>query len=156
MNRVLDSLRSFQVAQAAAYHRASDAVGVPETSLIALQTLRSVNDGAGVPMKDLAREIGVSPAVLTGVVDRLEERGWIRRQLSPTDRRSTVVVPTVDDDSDIISVLRALDEPLRKVANSIPDSTAAVVRQLVGAMVDELRAYEPEESETKASRAKAS
>ena len=42
-------------------------------------------------MKDLAHDLGVSPAVLTGIVDRLEEKGWIRRQLhqhrSPLDRR---------------------------------------------------------------------
>ena len=49
-------------------------------------------------MKDLAHEVGVSPAVMTGIVDRLEDRGWIRRQSHSSDRRSTVVVPTVAAD----------------------------------------------------------
>ena len=148
MNKVLDSLRSFQLAQAAALRRASDTVGVPETSLIALQNLLSTTGSEGIPMKDLAKHIGVSPAVLTGVVDKLEEHDWVRRQLSPTDRRSTVVVATVPEDAPVMAVLRALDEPIRKVANSIPESTAIVVRQLIAAMVDELRAFDPEHHAT--------
>jgi DNA-binding MarR family transcriptional regulator len=146
MNRVLDSLRSFQLAQAAALRRASETVGVPETSLVAMQVLLASPDG--VAMKDLAHDIGVSPAVLTGVVDKLEEHGWVRRELSPTDRRSTVVVPTASEDSAVVTVLHALDEPLRKVANSIPESTAGVVRQLVSDMVNELRSFEPDKVTT--------
>jgi DNA-binding MarR family transcriptional regulator len=143
MNRVLDSLRDFQLAQAAAFRRAGAALDISDTALNTLNTLL-VKSGAGLPMKELAHEVGVSPAVLTGLVDRLEEKGWVRRQLSETDRRSTVVVPTVDEDSAVAAVLHALDDPLRKVANSISEDTAAVVRRMVGAMEAELRNYDPQ------------
>jgi DNA-binding MarR family transcriptional regulator len=144
MNKVLDSLRRFQFAQSAAFHRASDALGIPDTALNALRTLVIESDDDGVPMKDLAHDLGVSPAVLTGVVDRLEEKGWVRRQLHRTDRRSTVVVATVDEDSEVMRVLHALDAPLRKVANSISDDVAAVVRTMAAAMEAELRHFDPE------------
>jgi DNA-binding MarR family transcriptional regulator len=143
MNRVLDSLRSFQLAQSAAFRRAADALGVPDTALTALTTLVSARNEGGMSMKDLAHDVGVSPAVLTGVVDRLEEKGWVRRQLNATDRRITVIIPTVPDDSAVAHVLRALDEPMRKVANSISEDTAAVVRRMVGAMEVELRNFDP-------------
>ena len=143
MNGVLDSLREFQLAQSAALRRAGDALGVSDTALSALNIL-SRKDADGLSMKDLAHEIGVSPAVLTGLVDRLEEKGWAKREHSPVDRRSIVIVPTFDDDSDVAVVLHALDEPLRKVANSISDDAAAVVRRLAGAMEAELRSYDPE------------
>jgi DNA-binding MarR family transcriptional regulator len=143
MNRVLDSLRKFQLAQAAAFRRAGDALGVSDTALNALHTLVAANVDSGVSMKDLAHEVGVSPAVLTGIVDKLEEKGWVERRLSTTDRRSTVILPTVPQDSAVAEVLRALDEPLRKVANSISEDTAAVVRRLAGAMEEELRNFDP-------------
>ena len=143
MNRVLDSLRRFQLAQAAAFRRAGEALDISDTALNALNTLVAAHVESGVSMKDLAHEVGVSPAVLTGIVDRLEEKGWVERRLNATDRRSTVIVPTLRDDSAVAEVLRALDEPLRKVANSISEDTAAVVRRLAGAMEEELRNFDP-------------
>jgi DNA-binding MarR family transcriptional regulator len=144
MNKVLDSLRRFQFAQTAAFHRASESLGISDAGLNAMHRLVTDADDGGVTMKDLAHNLGVSPAVLTGIVDRLEEKGWIRRQLHASDRRSTVVVPTVDDDSEVLRVLHALDEPLRRVANSISEGTAVVVKSMVGAMEAELLKFDPE------------
>ena len=41
----------------------------------------------GVKMADLAREVGVTEAGLTGLVDALEKRGIVERKLSDFDRR---------------------------------------------------------------------
>lgn len=143
MNGVLESLRRFQLAQSAALQRAGEALGVSETDLTALRTLIAAHQDGGVPMKELANEVGVSPAVMTGIVDRLEEKGWIRRQAHSTDRRSTVLLPTVDADERVGRVLVALDEPLRKVANSVSAEAATVVKRLVAAMESELRDFDP-------------
>jgi DNA-binding MarR family transcriptional regulator len=144
MNRVLDSLRRFQFAQTAALHRASEALGVPDAALNAIYRLVTDGDHGGVTMKDFAQTLGVSPAVLTGIVDRLEEQGWVRRQLHRTDRRSTVVVATVDENSEVMRVLHALDAPIREVANSIDERAAAIVRDLAANMEAELRHFDPE------------
>jgi DNA-binding MarR family transcriptional regulator len=144
MNKVLDSLRRFQFAQSAAFHRASEALGISDAALNAIHRLVTDADDGGVTMKDLAHNLGVSPAVLTGIVDRLEEKGWIRRQLHASDRRSTVVVPTVGNDSEVLRVLHALDEPLRRVANSISEDAASVVRSMAREMEAELLRFDPE------------
>ncbi len=39
----------------------------------------------------LARRAGLHPATLTGILDRLERRGWIDRGRDPADRRGVVV-----------------------------------------------------------------
>ena len=39
----------------------------------------------------LARQAGVHPATMTGVIDRLEKGGWIQRQRDDADRRAVVV-----------------------------------------------------------------
>src|SRR5258707_5870315 len=39
----------------------------------------------------LAKRAGLHPATMTGVLDRLERRGWIERGREPSDRRGVVV-----------------------------------------------------------------
>ncbi len=45
-------------------------------------------------MADIARVLGVAPTVITGLVDRLESRGLIRRESHSTDRRRIQLVLT--------------------------------------------------------------
>lgn len=44
----------------------------------------------------LGRVCGVSSAAMTGMVDRMEKRGWVERRNDPEDRRSRVVALTDD------------------------------------------------------------
>lgn len=46
------------------------------------------------PMRELARSIGLDASNLTGLVDRLERRGLLRRQPDPDDRRVRQLVLT--------------------------------------------------------------
>src|SRR4030088_309694 len=39
----------------------------------------------------LARRAGLHPATMTGVLDRLEQGGWVARERDPSDRRAVVV-----------------------------------------------------------------
>src|SRR6266536_355035 len=39
----------------------------------------------------LARQAGLHPATITGVLDRLERGGWIARERDPNDRRAILV-----------------------------------------------------------------
>jgi DNA-binding MarR family transcriptional regulator len=45
-------------------------------------------------MAEMARVLGVAPTVITGLVDRLESRGLIRREAHPSDRRRIQLVLT--------------------------------------------------------------
>jgi DNA-binding MarR family transcriptional regulator len=47
-------------------------------------------------MRTLADRLGLDPGNLTGVVDRLEERGLLTREAQPTDRRVRLLVLTAD------------------------------------------------------------
>jgi DNA-binding MarR family transcriptional regulator len=44
-------------------------------------------EGPPLTMRELADMIGLEPSNLTAVVDKLEARGYVERQSSPTDRR---------------------------------------------------------------------
>jgi len=39
----------------------------------------------------LARIVGVHPATMTGIIDRLEKGGWVQRQRDDADRRAVLV-----------------------------------------------------------------
>lgn len=58
---------------------------------------------------DLLRAFGIQPSTLTGVLDRLETRGLIRRSRHPTDRRSFLLVLTPAGQRAATTVRQVLD-----------------------------------------------
>jgi DNA-binding MarR family transcriptional regulator len=44
-----------------------------------------------IPAGELARRVGLTSGAITGVIDRLERGGWVRRTSDPTDRRRVIV-----------------------------------------------------------------
>lgn len=50
------------------------------------------NDGC--TQRELAAGVGVTPRGMTGLIDALEETGFVRRAAHPTDRRATAVTLT--------------------------------------------------------------
>jgi DNA-binding MarR family transcriptional regulator len=51
------------------------------------QTLLMISPDEAEPMRDLAGRLGVDPSNLTGLVDRLEDRGLVERRPAAHDRR---------------------------------------------------------------------
>jgi DNA-binding MarR family transcriptional regulator len=92
-------------------------------SLRQFAALRGIRDGATSP-GELARLWHVTPAVITGIVDRLEARGLVRRQTDPADRRRLRLVLTE-------AGVRASDEMARGL-------TGDLTAQLRSASLDEL------------------
>lgn len=43
---------------------------------------------------DLAERMGIEPPTLVGIIDRMEQGGWIRRDGDKTDRRRKYIEPT--------------------------------------------------------------
>ncbi len=53
--------------------------------------LLSVMRGEGVTAGDVAQDLGVAPATVSRLLDRLEKGGYLRRSLHRVDRRRTIV-----------------------------------------------------------------
>ena len=72
---------------------AADRIGINSTDLNCLNILSfSGHMTAG----ELARATGLTTASITGVIDRLEEAGFVRRERDPNDRRRVVVRLAMD------------------------------------------------------------
>lgn len=56
--------------------------------------IATLGNTEGMSMKDLAEATLVTKGTLTGIVDRLEKKGLVRREVPPENRRSFTVVLT--------------------------------------------------------------
>jgi DNA-binding MarR family transcriptional regulator len=72
----------------------ADRVGVTPTDLEAMDLLRQ---SGPIPAGRLAELTGLTTAAVTGLLDRLERRGWARRDPDPGDRRRVIVRPLLEN-----------------------------------------------------------
>jgi DNA-binding MarR family transcriptional regulator len=63
---------------------AAERLGVSETDL---RCLNIIENAGGLTAGDLAEQSGLTPGAVTGVADRLEKAGYVRRVSDPADRR---------------------------------------------------------------------
>ena len=68
----------------------SQEVGMPAARMIVLRQLQDVEDGS-MGVVDLARVLGVTPAIVTRQVQELEAEGLLRRRGASRDRRRTQI-----------------------------------------------------------------
>ena len=66
----------------------AERIGINVTDLNCLNILAL---GGRMTAGDLARQTGLTTASITGVLDRLEEAGFVRRERDPGDRRRVLV-----------------------------------------------------------------
>ncbi|WP_348789069.1 MarR family transcriptional regulator [Leifsonia sp. NPDC080035] len=129
---VLEALQVYRAAEAAMRRRTGAALGIGDNDLLALRLLLD-NTAAGRPtaLKDVGTYLGISSASTTALVDRLERGGFVKRQPSPSDGRSTVIVPTPSAIGDTGPLLAAANEELAAAtADLSPDEAATVTRFL--------------------------
>jgi DNA-binding MarR family transcriptional regulator len=72
------------------WHRRMRAIDLTPPQSIAM---RKLLDGP-LPMGSVAEVLSCDASTLTGIADRLEERGLIQRQIDPTDRRVKLLALT--------------------------------------------------------------
>ncbi|WBY02467.1 MarR family transcriptional regulator [Ramlibacter tataouinensis] len=57
-------------------------------------SLQTVCNQPGIDQKTLANSVGYDTSTIAGVIDRLEARGLVVRNVSPSDRRARLITPT--------------------------------------------------------------
>jgi DNA-binding MarR family transcriptional regulator len=84
------------------------------------------NYGA-MPAGRLAELTGLTTAAVTGIIDRLEEAGYVRRANDPKDRRRTIVEPVRNKklERKIEAIFIPFHERMHKLLSSYSDSELA-------------------------------
>ena len=69
-------------------HALSAALADLSLNAAEINALANLGDGGTVNVRQLSDRTGTRASTLTGVLDRLENRGYLTRELDPADRRS--------------------------------------------------------------------
>jgi len=77
-------------------------IGLTPVQYSALQTIANQ---PGIDQKTLAATIGYDTSTIAGVIDRLEARGLVARQVSPTDRRARQLSATEEGTATLSAVV---------------------------------------------------
>lgn len=113
-----------------------------ESELVALEHLMAEALG---PV-EVGRRLGVTSAASTGIVDRLEARGHVRRAPHPVDRRRTEVSITESGRSEVLGFLMPMFRSLAQLDAELSDDERAVVDRYLTKAIAAFRAVldEPE------------
>jgi MarR family transcriptional regulator, organic hydroperoxide resistance regulator len=69
-------------------HALSGALADLNLSAAEINALANLGEGGTLSVRQLSERTGTRPSTLTGLLDRLENRGYLVRELDPSDRRS--------------------------------------------------------------------
>ncbi|MYS84631.1 MarR family winged helix-turn-helix transcriptional regulator [Embleya scabrispora] len=80
-----------------------------------LDCLDLINAHGPLGPSALARLAGVHPATLTGILDRLENAGWVARERDPADRRGTLVRPLRDRTAELLELFAGMTASVEEI-----------------------------------------
>ncbi|WP_411374775.1 MarR family winged helix-turn-helix transcriptional regulator [Arthrobacter sp. MPF02] len=132
---VLKALRDYRTAETSIRRSTRDSMGMGETDILALRyLLRAQASGKMVVPKDLSQFLGITSASTTSLIDRLVASGHVRREAHPSDRRSVVVIPTVESDREVRETLGAMHRRMMSVTESLTADQARTVVEFLERM----------------------
>jgi DNA-binding MarR family transcriptional regulator len=112
--------------------------GINPTDLESLDLLRRHGPLTAGRLADLT---GLTTGAITGVIDRLERRGYARREVDPADRRRVIVRADLERaEEDLGAYYTDLAEAITTIVASYTDAERAVISDAVGRVNDALRA----------------
>ena len=124
-------------------HRLSSTAKVMEASLgvTGLQrlVLRLVGQFPGITATRLARILHVNSSTLTGVLKRLEQRGYVERQEDPRDARRALLSLTEVGRALDVSAEGTVEAAVQRLLLSVPEEHLSAARELLTTLADELR-----------------
>jgi DNA-binding MarR family transcriptional regulator len=84
-----------------------------------------------VLMRALSEAVGVTPRTITGLIDALEDDGWVERRPHPSDRRATIVALTSDGESAFARLNQNYGDLSRYMASGIPEADLHVALRVI-------------------------
>jgi DNA-binding MarR family transcriptional regulator len=119
------------------FHQAvADQLGLHITDHKCLDLIRHYG---AMPAGKLAELTGLTTGAVTGIIDRLEEAGYVRRANDPKDRRRTIIEPTRNKkwERKIEVIFTPLHERMHKLLSSYSDSELAFLLDVLTKTLDQ-------------------
>jgi MarR family transcriptional regulator, lower aerobic nicotinate degradation pathway regulator len=97
--------------------------------------LQAVRQQPGLDQRSLARSIGYDTSTIGGVVDRLEKRGLLQRQASPSDRRVRQLVLTPEGERVLTLIIAPMQRAQHRMLAPLPEDQRAEFLRMLMALV---------------------
>jgi len=102
-------------------HALSAALSDLNLSAAEINALANLGQGGTLSVRQLSERAGTRASTLTGLLDRLENRGYLVREVDPADRRS-FRLPLTDQGREVAARARAAITDLERTALSRLDA----------------------------------
>lgn len=116
-------------AQTVMFHSAvAEKLGLSVTEHKALDLL-----GRGGPMTagQFAEVTGLTTGAITGMVDRLERAGFVKRSADPSDRRKVVIEPIEDKYEEVGWMFASLGQAMRRLLEPYSEEELTIIYSFV-------------------------
>jgi DNA-binding MarR family transcriptional regulator len=100
--------------------------------------VRIVGRFPGIPQGEIARLLHLHPSTLTGIVERLERGGFVRRRSDPRDRRRFLLGLTAEGRHVDSSTPGTIEAAVQRTLQNADPADVAATRRVLETMVREL------------------
>jgi DNA-binding MarR family transcriptional regulator len=119
LQRAMTAAREFGLTSISLNSAVAKNLDIHPTDAWILSYMRGLPVESALTPGDLAKVTGLTTGAITGVVDRLESQGYVRRERGAQDRRKVILVPT-EKSAKVAEVFRPLVEGIMAMALRYP------------------------------------
>jgi DNA-binding MarR family transcriptional regulator len=105
-------------------HAVAEAAGLHQTDQECLDLLDWAEP---LTAGELARHLGLTSGAVTGLIDRLEAGGWVRRERDPSDRRRVYVHLSHDRGGELWPLYQPMSEAIDAYREALSDDELGTV-----------------------------
>ena len=134
---VLSALRDARIELAALNHQVGGRVELKDADFECLDVI--ARHGPIGPTA-LARRVGVHAATLTGILNRLEQGGWIVRDRVEGDRRAVTVKTTAQGQRELYALFGGMNTRMGEICDHFSDDQLEVIADFLRRTIDAGRA----------------
>ena len=117
----------------------AEQLGINNTDLECLDMTRAASGAAAVTAGELAAAAGLTSGAITGVIDRLERAGLVRRERDVADRRKVIVRPTACVEKTISPLFEPLHRSMIAMWSSYSDNQLELIADFLDKVRDVMR-----------------
>lgn len=125
-------IRRLQQIAVALFLQETERLGITPVQYAALQ---GIANAPSLDQRGLAHFIGLDTSTIASVLNRLEARGWVKRSVSPSDKRVKLLTLTALGHSELAAVLPGMHRAQQRILEPLSAKEAEEFKRLLRILV---------------------